>query len=137
MAAQAFRPATQGQLRDWLEGHGVPTAPYGQGPTKSLEHLLTEVLDGESTLGLDAGGQPQRRVSVVSVEIRDARGRMLIEARQVLPSGAQRARALPLSEKLLPGEAWEAAAVRGVHEELASVLPPSPQVCLNTCACTC
>lgn len=128
MAAQTFRPATEGQLRDWLESHGVPAAPFGKGPTKGLEHLLTEVLDGETSLGVDAGGRAQRHVSVVSVVIRDARGRTLTEARQVLPNGSQRARALPLSEKMLPGEVWEVAAVRGVREELASVLPPHPQV---------
>lgn len=47
---------------------------------------------------------------------------------QVLPNGARRARGLPLSEKLLPGEAWQAAVVRGVVEELGPVLPPEPQV---------
>lgn len=47
--------------------------------------------------------------------------------RQVLPNGARRRRGLPLSEKLLPGEAWQEAAVRGVLEELGPVLPKEPQ----------
>lgn len=46
---------------------------------------------------------------------------------QVLPNGNRRVRGLPLSEKLLPGEAWQEAVVRGVVEELGPILPPNPQ----------
>lgn len=47
---------------------------------------------------------------------------------QVLPNGSRRPRGLPLSEKLLPGERWQEAVVRGVVEELGPVLPTNPQV---------
>ena len=47
---------------------------------------------------------------------------------QVLPNGSRRPRGLPLSEKLLPGERWQEAVVRGVVEELGPVLPENPQV---------
>lgn len=47
---------------------------------------------------------------------------------QVLPNGSRRSRGLPLSEKLLPGERWQEAVVRGVLEELGPVLPADPQV---------
>ncbi len=47
---------------------------------------------------------------------------------QVLPNGSRRPRGLPLSEKLLPGERWQEAVVRGVVEELGPVLPANPQV---------
>jgi len=47
---------------------------------------------------------------------------------QILPNGNRRTRGLPLSEKLLPGERWQEAVVRGVVEELGPVLPSDPQV---------
>jgi hypothetical protein len=47
---------------------------------------------------------------------------------QVLPNGSRRTRGLPLSEKLLPGERWQEAVVRGIVEELGPVLPEDPQV---------
>lgn len=47
---------------------------------------------------------------------------------QVLPNGNRRSRRLPLSEKLLPGERWQEAVVRGVVEELGPVLPANPEV---------
>lgn len=50
------------------------------------------------------------------------------EGVQVLPNGSKRTRGLPLSEKLLPGERWQEAAVRGVLEELGPVLTADPQV---------
>lgn len=48
---------------------------------------------------------------------------MLIEAGQRLPDGRLRQRCLPLSEKMIGHEGWQAAAVRAVAEELATALP--------------
>jgi hypothetical protein len=48
---------------------------------------------------------------------------VLIEAGQRLPDGRLRQRCLPLSEKMIGAEGWQAAAVRAVAEELATVLP--------------
>ncbi len=74
---------------------------------------------GESALEA-VGGTPLRRVAVVNVRLHDAAGRLLVEAVQVLPGGAVRARGGPLAEKMLPGESWRAAALRGVAEELGA-----------------
>lgn len=48
---------------------------------------------------------------------------VLIEAGQRLPDGRLRQRGLPLSEKMIGQECWQAAAVRAVSEELATALP--------------
>lgn len=48
---------------------------------------------------------------------------VLIEAGQQLPDGRMRQRCLPLSEKMIGAEGWQAAAVRAVSEELATALP--------------
>lgn len=48
---------------------------------------------------------------------------VLIEAGQRLPDGRLRQRCLPLSEKMIGAEGWQAAAVRAVSEELATALP--------------
>ncbi|PSC69517.1 hypothetical protein C2E20_7044 [Micractinium conductrix] len=73
-------------------------------------------------------GRPQREVSVLNVLLQNSQGQILYEDEQVLPNGARRARGLPLSEKLLPGERWQDAVVRGVIEELGPVLPADPKV---------
>jgi hypothetical protein len=121
-ATASFQGGTVSELESWLSSHGVDTSQYGRGHAKPLSLLLDEVADGETTLAL-VGGAPLRHVSVVNVTVRGAGGRSLVEARQVLPSGAVRPREMPLSEKMLPGEAWRAAVARGVAEELGAVLP--------------
>lgn len=126
---------------------GVPVDAYGAGGAKSVADLFEEVALGESALGVCAAdGRPERRVSVVSLDIvaddddgadADAAAidggaprprrprRVLREVRQRLPDGRERARGLPLSEKMRPGERWQDAALRGVEEELGGApLPP-------------
>ena len=46
----------------------------------------------------------------------------------MLPNGVKRARDVPLAEKMKAGEAWQAAVIRAVQEELGSVLPAGYQV---------
>lgn len=53
---------------------------------------------------------------------------VLQEEYQILPNGVQRARGVPLSEKMKAGEAWQDAVLRAVKEELGSVLPSEPEV---------
>jgi hypothetical protein len=66
----------------------------------------------------------------MQVSVRDARGRILVEASQVLPDGRTRSRSLLLSEKMIAGEAWQGAARRGISEELGSVLGAAPSITL-------
>eukprot|EP00878_Enallax_costatus_P015091 GHUV01015803.1.p1 GENE.GHUV01015803.1~~GHUV01015803.1.p1 ORF type:complete len:150 (+),score=38.91 GHUV01015803.1:484-933(+) len=62
-------------------------------------------------------------VSVLNLYIQNSQGQVLIEAGQRLPDGRLRQRGLPLSEKMIGSECWQAAAVRAVSEELATALP--------------
>jgi hypothetical protein len=59
---------------------------------------------------------------VLRLLIRDAHGRVLIEARQEWSDGRVRERGTPLSEKLMRDEDWRDAAFRAVSEELGSCL---------------
>jgi hypothetical protein len=59
---------------------------------------------------------------------------ILIEASQQLPDGRMRSRCLPLSEKMIGAEGWQAAAVRAVSEELATALPQGWRSNVRGCA---
>ncbi|KAL4451843.1 hypothetical protein ABPG75_007505 [Micractinium tetrahymenae] len=124
---QAFAGSSADELAQWLSGGGIPTGSYGQGSAKSVVQLWEEVEAGETQLFIE-GGRPLREVSVLNVLLKNSKGQTLYEAEQVLPNGARRRRGLPLSEKLLPGERWQEAVVRGIVEELGPVLPQEPQV---------
>lgn len=58
---------------------------------------------------------------------------VLIEAGQQLPDGRMRQRCLPLSEKMIGQEGWQAAAVRAVSEELATALPQEWKTHVRVC----
>lgn len=123
-----FEGESEQDLKSWLQQFGVDTASYGRGAAKPLAFLLEEVHEGETVLTVAPSGTPLRLVSVLNVTLLNDRGQRLVEARQVLPSGNVRTRGLPLSEKMLPGESWQAGAVRAVKEELGPVLPPAYQL---------
>ncbi|KAL4852717.1 hypothetical protein ACK3TF_006206 [Chlorella vulgaris] len=123
----SFAGSSAQELAAWLSSGGIALDAYGKGPAKSLEQLWAEVEEGETQLFLQ-GGRPLREVSVLTVILQNSKGQTLYEAEQVLPNGSRRTRGLPLSEKLLPGERWQDAAVRGVVEELGPVLPEQPVV---------
>lgn len=124
---QAFAGGSSRDLGDWLTRGGISLGQYGQGSAKSLEQLWEEVEAGETQLFFE-GGRPLREVAVLNVFLKNSRGQTLYEAEQVLPNGSRRTRGLPLSEKLLPGERWQEAVVRGIVEELGPVLPEDPQI---------
>lgn len=127
---QAFAGSSTQDLVAWLTHSGIPLEAYGRGAAKSVEQLWEEVEAGETQLFLE-DGRPLREVSVLNVLLRNSKGQTLLEAEQVLPNGNRRSRGMPLSEKLLPGERWQDAAVRGIMEELGPVLPAEPQVEVN------
>jgi hypothetical protein len=128
-----FQGKTVEELENWLQQHGVNTALYGVGASKPLELLLEEVAVGETVLTATSTttssfSGAQRLVSVVNVRIRNSAGQTLYEATQILPTGIERPRNLPLSEKMLPSENWREAATRGIDEELGSILPKADVV---------
>jgi hypothetical protein len=126
--APAFPTPTA--LRTWLHERGVPTDTWGTAAAKSVDDLFAEVAAGESALFEVEAATPTaptralRTVRVVSLLLSppsSSSSLVLAEASQVLPDGRVRRRGLlPLSEKIKGGESWEAAARRGVEEELAS-----------------
>ncbi|MCI3277772.1 NUDIX hydrolase [Streptomyces cylindrosporus] len=101
-------------LREWLAAQGVPYDTWGRDGTKSVRRLWEEIAAGETWL---SSGPPLREVAVVSVTIETA-GRRLTEVRQLMADGAVRERDSPPTEKMLPGETPEAAALRCIAEEL-------------------
>mmetsp|Transcript_11427 Transcript_11427/g.31950 ORF Transcript_11427/g.31950 Transcript_11427/m.31950 type:complete len:231 (-) Transcript_11427:210-902(-) len=124
----AFKGSSVDELRTYLTAHGVDATRWGgQTSSKSLTCLLGEILAGETLIEC-VDGEPVRRVSVISVEIKNKQGQRLVETEQRLPTGVVRQRHLLLSEKLLPNESWTAASRRGIQEELGSVLPPDARI---------
>jgi hypothetical protein len=123
-----FQGTTVPELKAWLQHHGINTSLYGVGASKPLELLLEEVAVGESILSTSSSSGVQRTVSVVNVRILNPSDKTLYEATQILPTGIERPRNLPLSEKMLPSENWREAVIRGIDEELGSILVPKPDV---------
>ncbi|KAM0871311.1 hypothetical protein ACQ4PT_039478 [Festuca glaucescens] len=99
-------------------------ASWGTAPgTKNLLNLFLELSCGDCTLLPSAASAPAalvvRAVHVATVRIRNRRGALLVETRQLLSDGTLRRRGpRPVSEKMRPGETPEAAAARAVREEL-------------------
>lgn len=121
-------------LAAWLRAHGVDPAAFASASNdaKSLSELAREVARGETSLVANEMHDDatmtktrklaERRVRVLRLLIRDAHGRVLIEARQEWSDGRVRERGTPLSEKLMRDEDWRDAAFRAVSEELGSCL---------------
>ncbi|CAM8891175.1 unnamed protein product [Rhodiola kirilowii] len=110
-------------LSDWLRPR-MPSdsfAAWGVQPgTKNVHNLWLELSEGETSLADSV--PPVRTVHVVTVRILDAENRVLIESHQELSDGTTRYRGRPLSEKMKPGEAVDAAVARAIREELGSIL---------------
>lgn len=124
-------------LAAWLRAHGVDPAAFASASNdaKSLSELAREVARGETTLvardvyeNKKKTRLAERRVRVLRLLIRDARGRVLIEAKQEWSDGRVRERGTPLSEKMLRDEDWRDAARRAVLEELGSCLKTTTDV---------
>lgn len=116
-------------LSQWLSERGIDTLQYGSAEgSKTIGNLLQEVRQGESCLVTTEEGTPLRRVAIVSVNITNDNGESLVEAKQILPGGRVRERNLLLSEKMLPDEDPFDAAIRGIREELGSILPENPEI---------
>uniref|UniRef100_A0ACD5UGL4 Uncharacterized protein n=1 Tax=Avena sativa TaxID=4498 RepID=A0ACD5UGL4_AVESA len=97
-------------------------ASWGTAPgTKNLLNLFLELSCGDCTLlpSSPPAALVVRAVHVATVRIRNRRGALLVETRQLLSDGTLRRRGpRPVSEKMRPGETPEAAAARAVREEL-------------------
>ncbi len=109
------------QIKQKLEKHGISTENWGVGKAKTLEHLVKEVLAGETHL-VESGNELLRRVEFVHVEVyfsKDGVTFQLIEDRQEFSDGRTRRRGLSgVSEKMSPNENVMNAITRALREEL-------------------
>jgi hypothetical protein len=122
---RTIMPESPNELAKVLEDHNIDHTSWGQGATKTLEQLFTEVQDHESRLI-----EPRdtsvlgRMVRVAGVDITahiDGKRLRLYEKEQVFHhDGSTRKRKLAtsISEKIAGDELPEEAAIRGIHEEL-------------------
>jgi hypothetical protein len=102
------------ELAGWLAASGVDADSWGQRESKRLSDLWVEYESGEAAFEDDP---PARLLEVAEVVIR--RGdTSLIEVEQEFSDGRRRARLVPPSEKIKPGESPLAAARRCLREEL-------------------
>ena len=68
---------------------------------------------------------------MLNVLLQNSQGQILYEDEQVLPNGARRARGLPLSEKLLPGEVRTAECLGCATLHACSLLAVAPLPCCS------
>ena len=105
----------------------IPVDEYGRGTAKTVEHLLSEINEGEAVLTIDQDGKTHRTVGVVWVDVFCAlsNGKIyrLKEDRQEFKDGRVKVRNLDSSigEKMKPSETTNEAIVRALSEELGIV----------------
>lgn len=105
-------------LNGLLRHHCIDASKFPKG----AESLWKEIQAGETVMELK-DGLLRRKISVVSIccyhSTSQGQRLRLIEERQVLKSGEERRRGQPfVAEKVKPGETAQAAALRGLKEEL-------------------
>ncbi len=111
-------------LLDVLRAANIPIDEYGKGNAKTIEHLLSEIHEGEAIMTVGEQGAVYREVNVlwldVLCELSDGKVYLLREDRQEFKDGRTRVRKLDSSigEKLKPDEKIEDAAYRALQEEL-------------------
>jgi hypothetical protein len=109
-----------------LKKHGVDTSTWGSGKAKTVEHLMSEIMSGESQLVETEGGELLRVLEIADgiITFTDGSGVVykLTEDRQEFKDGRVRKRDhlkdISLAEKVAPGEDPKDALVRGIDEEL-------------------
>lgn len=112
------------ELLEKLIQAGIPVEKFGTGGAKTVQHLLTEIKDGESVMSTNGEGRLFREVGVLWLDVLCKRGDgsvyALREDRQEFHDGRVKRRNLgsSLGEKLKPSEAPEDAVVRALAEEI-------------------
>jgi hypothetical protein len=115
---------TLDELLDKLIRGKIPINDYGIGNAKTINHLLSEVNEGEAVITIDREGIVYREVNVLWVdvlcELSDGSVYYLREDRQEFKDGRTKRRELDSSigEKLKPLETPEYAVQRALSEEL-------------------
>lgn len=116
------RFTTAEALCGYLKAHDIDTSAWGSGGTKTLDHLLKEIQDGESVLVKGDEGRLLRKTLVAKADVyyKDTKGQLyrLKETKQVFVDGRERVRNSFLMEKMKPDENPLISIKRGVKEEL-------------------
>ncbi|MDO8590617.1 MAG: hypothetical protein Q7R65_01420 [bacterium] len=110
-------------LKQQLTDSGIDFSSWGTGKTKTMEHLLKEIEEGETEL-VSENGTLVRKVtfgaSRVYYTAPDGKKYQLIEDKQVFKDGRERRRKMndAVLEKMKRGEDTTRAMERGMQEEL-------------------
>lgn len=125
------QPSDPSELRDLLQGHGLPVDIWGEGPTKKVEDLWNEIAEGESWLAApetveqrDEYGEIVRVTNVLGIDVfatYNGQRYRLREDRQEFKDGrgARRCTLITsLAEKIKADENHAEAVLRAVGEEL-------------------
>lgn len=115
-------------LRQWLLTLSLDLNSWNSGQAKSVDHLLNEINNGESSIQLKP---PLRVVNVVQVLVA-LDDKYLLELEQELDDKRTRKRNIPPSEKMKPGENCLDAARRCLLEEL-QILDKDIEILSDTC----
>jgi hypothetical protein len=107
-------PPTAAQLVAFLAAAGVDVAAWRHPHSNTVADLLAELAAGECRLFTEP---PRRELTIIRLVVVRG-GRVLIEAELIETPGRRQTRGREPSEKVLPGETPEAAARRGLREEL-------------------
>lgn len=132
----ASREVQLGKLERVLNLWGVDTQKWGKGDAKAPRDLLTELLEGESTLSITEDGRLLRTCNSMTINIwyQLPSGPLLHlkEDRQEFDDGRVRRRTWldgSVSEKTKPNENYYDSARRGIMEELG--LEINDEISLN------
>ena len=107
-----------------LNSKNINFDSWGQGESKTFEHLLAELSSGESTLGVDDSNKVVRNVAGSAVNIYynlyTGKTLILVEEKQIFSDGRIRKRNINTSigEKMRPSESPIEAGIRAMQEEL-------------------
>lgn len=102
-----------------LKEFSIDPEMWGKGKAKTLDHLVKEIVIGETTLDVTPDGNLVRVVHLSSVDL-TYKDLKLVEEMQIFEDGRVRIRQLSatVTEKIMPGENPKEAALRGIQEEL-------------------
>ena len=129
--ADAFDSADA--LRNYLSQHNFYTGEWGRGQAKTAEDLLSELNNAESTLVLGEDGSVLRCLRVVRMRLqRPESDNFLIEAKNILMDGRERAHGRMPGVTMEVNEAWRDAAIRGAREKLGNEMEVSYAKLLHT-----
>jgi hypothetical protein len=124
---------TINELRAYLEAHSIPVSTWGTGESKTLEHLLAEINEGESVLQEQEGKLLRiSQASALTIYYEEGGRRLVLrEKEQVFADGRRRVRDFlraSIFEKMKRGENPEEVARRALKEELGieELLPLKP-----------